>query len=66
MAKKTSLFIILLLSWVTFCFAKMHIHTDASDYRAGEHIWFRIHMLDAQTLMPDTVTSMVIAELINP
>ncbi len=37
MAKKTSLFIILLLSWGTFCFAKMHIHTDASDYRAGEH-----------------------------
>lgn len=66
MAKKTSLFIILLLSWGTFCFAKMHIHTDASDYRAGERIWFRIHMLDAQTLMPDTVTSMVIVELINP
>ena len=66
MAKKTSLFIILLLSWGTFCFAKMHIHTNASDYRAGERIWFRIHMLDAQTLMPDTVTSMVIVELINP
>ncbi len=66
MAKKTIFLIVLLLSWTTFCSAKMHIHTDASDYRAGERIWFRIHMLDAQTLMPDTVTSMVIVELINP
>lgn len=55
-----------LLTWTTACFAKMHIHTDASDYRAGERIWFRIHMLDAQTLLPDTVTSLVIVELINP
>ena len=58
--------IALLLTWATASFAKMHIHTDASDYRAGERIWFRIHMLDAQTLKPDTVTSLVIVELINP
>lgn len=63
--KKTLLFI-LILGWATACFGKMHIHTDASDYRAGERIWFRIHMLDARTLMPDTVTSVVIVELINP
>ena len=60
------LLIVLLLIWATASFAKMHIHTDASDYRAGERIWFRIHMLDAQTLKPDTVTSLVIVELINP
>ena len=63
---KKTLLLILILSWATACFGKMHIHTDASDYRAGERIWFRIHMLDARTLMPDTVTSLVIVELINP
>ena len=60
------LLLLLLLCWATASFAKMHIHTDASDYRAGERIWFRVHMLDAQTLKPDTVTSLVIVELINP
>ncbi|MBR0296725.1 MAG: TonB-dependent receptor plug domain-containing protein [Paludibacteraceae bacterium] len=66
MIKRKIVLFILLFTWVSVGFAKMHIHTDASDYRAGERIWYRIHVLDAQTLLPDTATSLLIVELINP
>lgn len=47
--------------WIaaTSCFAAIHIHTDASDYRAGDRIWFRIHELS----IADEV---MIVEMINP
>ena len=62
---KSKLILLLLLCAAT-CFAKMHISTDASDYRAGSRIWFRVHSLDARTLLPDTTTELLFVELINP
>lgn len=66
MDSRRSVLFAILLGCAAICSAKMHIHTDAADYRAGERIWFRIHMLDARTLLSDTTTDIVLVELLDP
>lgn len=39
---------------------------DKSSYIAGEDIWFRAHLVEAQTHRPDTTSRYIYAELINP
>ncbi len=41
------------------CLAALHIHTDASDYRVGDRIWFRVHELS-------NADDVMFVELINP
>ncbi|MCD7915752.1 MAG: hypothetical protein LUG96_11225 [Tannerellaceae bacterium] len=39
---------------------------DKPSYIAGEDIWFRAHLVEAQTHRPDTTSRYIYAELINP
>lgn len=45
---------------------KIYVQNDKSSYIAGEDIWFRIHLADAASHIPDTTSHYVYAELINP
>ena len=45
---------------------KMSIHTDRGVYLAGERVWFRVHVVDALTLLPANASRYVYVELIAP
>lgn len=45
---------------------KMSIHTDRSVYLAGERVWFRVHVVDALTLMQANASRYVYVELTAP
>jgi hypothetical protein len=49
-----------------FPMEKIHVQTDKSSYLSGEDIWFRIFLVNALSLRPDTSSRYVYAELINP
>lgn len=45
---------------------KIYTQTDRSAYMAGDTIWFRPYLVDAQTHLTETRSNYVYAELINP
>lgn len=45
---------------------KMSIHTDRSVYLSGERVWFRVHVVDALTLMQANASRYVYVELTAP
>jgi len=45
---------------------KIYIHVDKPYYISGETIWFRAHLVDAVSNIPDTTSRYVYTELINP
>ena len=45
---------------------KIYAHIDKKDYMAGEDVWMRIYLLDAQTHFQDVTSRYVYAELVNP
>jgi hypothetical protein len=49
-----------------FPMEKIHAQTDKSCYLGGETIWFRVFLVNALSLRPDTSSRYVYAELINP
>jgi hypothetical protein len=49
-----------------FPMEKIHVQTDKPGYMSGEDIWFRIFLVNALSLLPDTSSRYVYAELINP
>ena len=44
---------------------KVYLHTDRDEYMAGEPIWIKSYVLDAATLLPDTISKDVYVELLN-
>jgi len=52
--------------WLLFPQEKIYAQIDKPSYIAGEDIWFRAHLVEAQTHRPDTTSRYVYAELINP
>jgi hypothetical protein len=66
MTRMKKLFVtILLVASTLYSSAAIHIHTDATDYRAGERMWFRTYFLDSD-MLPDTAVLMAVVELIEP
>ncbi|MFV0505377.1 MAG: TonB-dependent receptor plug domain-containing protein [Bacteroidales bacterium] len=45
---------------------KIYVQIDKSFYITGEYIWFRAHLVDAMSNIPDTTSRYIYAELINP
>lgn len=45
---------------------KLYVQVDKPYYITGEDIWFRAHLTDALTLLPDTTSRYIYAELIDP
>lgn len=45
---------------------KLYVQTDKPCYIAGETVWFRAHLVNALSHMPDTTSRYVYGELINP
>ena len=45
---------------------KIYLHTDKPFYFSGERIWFRAHLANAATHVPEPVSRYVYVELINP
>lgn len=45
---------------------KIYVHNDKTYYIAGEDIWFRAHLVNGMSHMPDTASRYVYAELIDP
>ena len=45
---------------------KIYAHNDKTCYIAGEDVWFRAHLVNGMSHMPDTASRYVYAELINP
>lgn len=45
---------------------KMSIHTDRSVYLSGERVWFRVHVVDALTLVQANASRYVYVELTAP
>lgn len=45
---------------------KLYVQIDKPYYITGEDIWFRAHLVDALSNIPDTTSRYVYAELINP
>jgi len=45
---------------------KIYLHTDKPYYLSGERIWFRAHLVNAATHIPEPVSRYVYVELINP
>jgi len=45
---------------------KIYLHTDKPYYTSGERIWFRAHLANAATHIPESVSRYVYVELINP
>ncbi|MFV0418001.1 MAG: TonB-dependent receptor plug domain-containing protein [Dysgonomonas sp.] len=45
---------------------KIYVQIDKPYYITGEDIWFRAHLVDATSNIPDTTSRYVYAELINP
>jgi hypothetical protein len=45
---------------------KIYLHTDKPYYLSGERIWFRAHLANAATHIPEPVSRYVYVELINP
>lgn len=44
---------------------KVYLHTDKSDYLAGEVIWLKAYLVSAKTHIPDTSSTNLFVELIN-
>lgn len=44
---------------------KVYLHTDKSEYLAGESIWFKAYLMSAHTHMPDTSSTNLFVELVN-
>lgn len=51
---------------VTYPFEKIHVHTDKTNYVAGETLWMRIYLTDYRTNAPATESSCVYGELYDP
>jgi TonB-dependent SusC/RagA subfamily outer membrane receptor len=49
-----------------FPMEKIYVRTDKPYYLAGEDVFYRIYLVDALSLIPDTISRYVYAELINP
>lgn len=45
---------------------KLHLHTDKSAYSAGENIWLRAYVVDAQSNRPMLKSRYVYVELLDP
>ena len=43
----------------------LYVHTDKQNYFTGENIWFRAYLVNPHTLVQDTLSRYVYAELIN-
>jgi hypothetical protein len=50
----------------TLFFEKVYVHTDRDYYTAGEDVWFKTYVTDAQTNLPAPNSSNVYAELLSP
>lgn len=44
---------------------KAYLHTDKSDYLAGETIWIKAYLVSARSHVPDTTSTNLFVELIN-
>ncbi|MDR1129893.1 MAG: hypothetical protein LBK96_02805 [Prevotellaceae bacterium] len=47
-------------------FEKVYLHLDRHFYFAGDDIWFKAYLVDAQTNRPSPTSRIVYAELISP
>ncbi|MEI6139741.1 MAG: TonB-dependent receptor plug domain-containing protein [Mariniphaga sp.] len=45
---------------------KVYLHLDKTIYRAGEELWFKAYLVDANTHKPETLSKVVYVDLINP
>ena len=45
---------------------KIYVQTDKPDYLSGERIWFRAHLVNAQTHNPFFISRYVYVEIISP
>ena len=45
---------------------KIYLHIDRNAYSAGEDIWFKVYLVDANTCKPDAKSKVVYVELIDP
>lgn len=45
---------------------KLYVQIDKPYYIVGEDIWFRAHLADAFSMLPDTTSRYIYAELIDP
>lgn len=46
-------------------FEKVYIHFDKSNYTAGEDIWFKVYLVNAESNIPTTLSTIVHVDLIN-
>ncbi len=44
---------------------EIYIHTDRSDYIAGEEFWFNIYLIDRQSNKPSSLSKIVYLEILN-
>ena len=44
---------------------KLYLHTDKPYYSAGENIWFKGYLVNAATLIPESLSGYIYVELIN-
>ncbi|MDR2956362.1 MAG: TonB-dependent receptor plug domain-containing protein [Prevotella sp.] len=51
---------------ISFPQEKIYVQIDKPFYITGEDIWFRAHLADALSNVPDTTSRYIYAELINP
>ncbi|MFH0841651.1 MAG: hypothetical protein V1903_03420 [Bacteroidota bacterium] len=53
----------------TYCgsvpWEEVYVHTDREEYIAGEQIWFKIYVIDRQSIKPSLNSRIVYVELIN-
>ena len=45
---------------------KIYIHFDKSFYNQGENIWYKVYLVDAINLEPETLSKVVYVDLISP
>ncbi len=45
---------------------KVYLHLDKPYYTSGENIWFKVYLVDANTLQPNALSKIVYVDLINP
>ncbi len=45
---------------------KVYLHLDKPYYTSGEDIWFKVYLVDANTLQPNALSKIVYVDLINP
>ena len=45
---------------------KIYLHIDRISYNAGEDIWFKVYLVDANTLRPEAQSKVIYADLIDP